>query len=360
MNWKFTRAKTSVTFERDEPFCMIYPVQRGLIDKVEPEFRHMDTDAELHARYTAWSASRNEFAKALRVPTAEAKAEKWQKDYFRGGARFAEGPPDHRTKLRPRPFALPRRWKQDSLMDQLLQDQTDENREGRQRLREGVLESSPETVWITPDMEIDQDAFDFVCQPDFLTAEEYTLLAAAASGHTGAEALTTPEGDTLESHIVSLPVVERQRPDAAAVMRDVQRRITDRLTQFYDLTDPLFTDSIHLIRLSEGLSVDPHAVRANADGSLNPASFRDFAATVFLNDGYQGGEVYFVRANLVVRPRKGMLLAFTAGWPHEHGRLEIVTGEQLTMSAFHTFSARRRSAELYTDDPPPVIDSSGT
>jgi hypothetical protein len=39
MNWKFTRKFSPVSFERDEAFCMIFPLQRGAIEQVEPEIR---------------------------------------------------------------------------------------------------------------------------------------------------------------------------------------------------------------------------------------------------------------------------------------------------------------------------------
>ena len=47
MNWRFTRKTTRVTFERDEPICMIFPVARGAIESVEPEFRSLEDAAEL-------------------------------------------------------------------------------------------------------------------------------------------------------------------------------------------------------------------------------------------------------------------------------------------------------------------------
>ena len=108
MNWKFTRKHTPIAFERDEPFCMIFPVQRGLVEAVEPEFRAIDSDAEVHDAYTAWADSRRAFNERLQVPGSDAQAEKWQKDYFRGGSRFGESPPDHRTKLRVKPFTAPK------------------------------------------------------------------------------------------------------------------------------------------------------------------------------------------------------------------------------------------------------------
>ncbi len=105
MNWKFTRKNTPIAFARDEPFCMIFPVKRGLIEQVEPEIRAMDTDAEVREAYAVWAESRRVFNERLKIPGSEAQAEKWQKDYFRGRARFGTTPPDHRTRLRPKDFA---------------------------------------------------------------------------------------------------------------------------------------------------------------------------------------------------------------------------------------------------------------
>jgi len=106
MNWKFTRKLAPVAFERGEPFCMFFPVMRGLVDGVEPEMRPLESDPDVEAAYAAWAESRRTFNAGLKVPGSDAQAEKWQKDYFRGSARSGEqAPDDHRTKLRPLPFA---------------------------------------------------------------------------------------------------------------------------------------------------------------------------------------------------------------------------------------------------------------
>jgi Family of unknown function (DUF6065) len=104
MNWKFTRAFVPIVFSENAPFCMIFPVQRGIIEEVEPEIRSMEENPELRRAHFAWSESRNSFNQGLKTPGSEACAEKWQKDYFRGSDRFAAAPSDHRTKLRPRNF----------------------------------------------------------------------------------------------------------------------------------------------------------------------------------------------------------------------------------------------------------------
>jgi hypothetical protein len=104
MNWKFTRKLFAVAFERDEPFCMIFPLKRGLVEEVEPEIRTLESDPELCAAYHAWSDSRRGFNNALQQPDSEARVQKWQKDYFRGSGSVGAAPADHHTRLKLREF----------------------------------------------------------------------------------------------------------------------------------------------------------------------------------------------------------------------------------------------------------------
>jgi len=94
MNWKFTRKRAPIAFERDEPFCMVFPMPRGLVEAVEPEFRSMDEEPAVQDAYRTWSESRQAFNEGLKVPGSEAQAQKWQKDYFRGSGRFGAPPED--------------------------------------------------------------------------------------------------------------------------------------------------------------------------------------------------------------------------------------------------------------------------
>ncbi|MBX6324295.1 MAG: hypothetical protein IRY94_20990 [Rhodospirillaceae bacterium] len=104
MNWKFTRRGTPVAFERDEPFCMFFPVRRGLVEEVEPRIVRMEDEPQIAAAYRRWAESRARFNQALKEEGSEARVQKWQKDYVRGSSVFAAAPPDHRTRLRVKPF----------------------------------------------------------------------------------------------------------------------------------------------------------------------------------------------------------------------------------------------------------------
>jgi len=66
MNWTFTRKRSPIAFERDEPFCMVFPMPRGLVEAVKPEFRSMDEEPAVQDAYRTWSESRQEPSDMLR------------------------------------------------------------------------------------------------------------------------------------------------------------------------------------------------------------------------------------------------------------------------------------------------------
>ena len=106
MNWQFTRANTVVRFAKGEPFCHIFPMRRGELERLEPELRPITDDSQLKSEFDAWTASRATFLEGLRAPGSEAANAKWQKHYYRGqnlqGSDVAGE--EHRTKIRLKPF----------------------------------------------------------------------------------------------------------------------------------------------------------------------------------------------------------------------------------------------------------------
>ena len=110
MNWRFTRPDVWIRFEENEPFCFFFPIQRQLLEGLEPEIRSLDEDPDLKEAFLTWSASRDAFQKWVEEAKPSAPADKWQKLYYRGlrpdGSRGVE---DHVSKVRLEAFACP--WK---------------------------------------------------------------------------------------------------------------------------------------------------------------------------------------------------------------------------------------------------------
>ncbi len=370
INWQML-GRGTVRFEQDEVFCTVLPVPKNYLNDWQVAIHAWGDDPVLQAEEAQFRATRAEFRARMDAGDAEALKQAWQRHYFVGRHPDGTQGPDHVNKLRlaepvdlsgSRPVLAKDRtaspaaaaahavaqaqpWRPSSLMGRLDHGQTDDNRAGRVRVRDGVLTPGPLTATITADM--DPDAFDFIYQPEFLTAAECALLAEAADALSARQAVMGIADDFWKGRILFFRDILRERPGSAALMRDAQRRVTQRLRMFYELTAPVFADTVQLVRWRPGMSMPSHADRANPDGSAHGMPFRDFASIVYLNDHYAGGELYFPRLDLVVKPARGMLLAFTGGWHHEHGVLKVVSGDRLTMPAFYTFDAAHRDRDLY-------------
>lgn len=96
MNWKLTHLNSPVTFNTDEPICMLVPQRRGELETFRPEIRSLHTDHETAEGYRQWFRSRGQFL-------AERRAS-WQKHYFHGTSPGGLGATEHQRKLKLRDF----------------------------------------------------------------------------------------------------------------------------------------------------------------------------------------------------------------------------------------------------------------
>jgi hypothetical protein len=102
MNWRFTRRNHRVHFDAGEPICFIFPVQRAVLETVQPRFVPIEAEQQLHAHNVAWDNSRREFLERMRkMNRPVAPVDQWQKRYYRGTDMTDQTViPDHRSKLR--------------------------------------------------------------------------------------------------------------------------------------------------------------------------------------------------------------------------------------------------------------------
>ncbi len=108
MNWRLTRPNHPVRFEENEPIAYFFPIERGIVEQIEPAFVPIDEDLELKAMFQQWSRSRDAFQQQVREHPPKRPADKWQKFYYRGLTPDGKCPvTDHQSKLQVREFAHP-------------------------------------------------------------------------------------------------------------------------------------------------------------------------------------------------------------------------------------------------------------
>ena len=154
MNWKITRPDHEISFAPGEPICMIVPEIRGLLERFEPEVKALDSDPELLESHQRWAASRGEFLAALKNPSSEATAARWEKHYFKGTSPDGSDAAEHQTKVQLKPFRD--EWTQSPHPRQLDSDPTPAGQEPQPQIAErsgdpaiAVIEGTRNNIDIT-------------------------------------------------------------------------------------------------------------------------------------------------------------------------------------------------------------------
>jgi hypothetical protein len=99
MNWQVTRPGT-VVFEKEEPFCFIFPVKKQAVLDCLPEIHDITEDPELGRQHHAFATSRDEFMRRFHANDPEALRNPWLKYYFKGHHPDGAVVDNHINKLR--------------------------------------------------------------------------------------------------------------------------------------------------------------------------------------------------------------------------------------------------------------------
>lgn len=109
------------------------------------------------------------------------------------------------------------------------------------------------------------------------------------------------------------------------------------LFQTYGVKFP-FAEPCSILRYREGQFYKRHV-----DNILLSSRFqevdegiptRDISVVGYLNDGFEGGETYFDRQDIKVRPEAGAILVFPAYFTHPHESLPVTKGEKYAFTSW--------------------------
>ena len=96
----------------------------------------------------------------------------------------------------------------------------------------------------------------------------------------------------------------------------------------------IFSDSIMLCRWDVEKQLTPHI--DNQDSHEYSTPWRTYSSLVYLNEDFEGGEIFFPRLKEALKPTTGMLVIFSSGPEHEHGVKAVTAGQRYTMPSWYT------------------------
>lgn len=109
-----------------------------------------------------------------------------------------------------------------------------------------------------------------------------------------------------------------------------------------NIEKPLYIDSLHIVRWTEGYELHPHADSEEPNGDPHPFPWRDFGTVTFLNDDFEGGMLHYPNKNgLEVPANVGYSAIHSGSIDCLHGVTKITKGVRYTIASFLTYDQSR-------------------
>lgn len=122
-----------------------------------------------------------------------------------------------------------------------------------------------------------------------------------------------------------------QAPEIKEVGRKYIQIVAEKIKSDFNIDKPIFTDILCFNRWRVGDMQHPHADEDNGFG------WRKFGCVLYLNDEYEGGNIYFPNKNLSIKPKANTLAFFPGDKEYLHGVEAVTSGIRYTLSTFWTY-----------------------
>jgi hypothetical protein len=102
----------------------------------------------------------------------------------------------------------------------------------------------------------------------------------------------------------------------------------------------------HAQKWNPGGEAAPHADNSSKDGQPNAFETNKFVTLLYLNNDYEGGEIYFPDSKVEFQPKRCSLVSFNGGIENIHGVRTIKKGTRYTFVSFWDFEEAEYGPEV--------------
>jgi predicted 2-oxoglutarate/Fe(II)-dependent dioxygenase YbiX len=125
--------------------------------------------------------------------------------------------------------------------------------------------------------------------------------------------------------------------------------------RFKDIVEKTFNKKFngvtyHAQKWDVGGMVDVHSDISDIDGNLNKNSTNKYTVILYLNDDYEGGELFFPQHNIVIKPSAGSIVTFPGDHTNIHGVNEVKNKTRYTIVSWWDDTIKETKEEKSDDD----------
>jgi hypothetical protein len=204
-----------------------------------------------------------------------------------------------------------------------------------------------ERVSITPSGFFGNSPDNIQSRENIMTPEEHKFLLEAARSieewditetHYNENGTVIYDSTYWDNRVASRPILDKINPEISLVIEKIVARLKIEVDEYFNV-DALPT-SPAIVRWLPGYRQEPHAdkeLHTGPDaGKANDFPYYDLSGLFYLNDDYEGGELYFPNQGIQFKPKPAAGYFFPGDMNYIHGVKEITSGIRYVIPFFWT------------------------
>ncbi len=143
-----------------------------------------------------------------------------------------------------------------------------------------------------------------------------------------------------EGRVVNYQSILKFDKKAGKIMLDANNACGKLIKENYNLSLPVYSDTLQVIRWFPGMEQPPHADDMS-NTEHHGFEHRAFGSIIYLNDDYSGGHTFYPNFDIEVIPETGSLAIHPGDPEHLHGVTKIEDSMRYTIASFWTFDKEK-------------------
>ena len=156
--------------------------------------------------------------------------------------------------------------------------------------------------------------------------------------HYNDEGTVIYDADYWKDRVITKPNIEKANPKVSIIINNMVARLKPIVDDFFKV-DAMPTNPA-MVKWLPGQLQMPHAdkeLHVGEDaGKPNDFPWYDLASLFYINDDYEGGELYFPHQDIQFKPKVGAAYFFPGDMNYIHGVTEVKSGIRYTVPFFWT------------------------
>ena len=202
-------------------------------------------------------------------------------------------------------------------------------------------------VSITPSGFFGNSPDNIVALENFMTDEELSYLNNfirqnnnwdVTETHYNENGTVIYDSDYWANRVATYPTIEKTDPEVPKIIQIMVERLKIEVDKFFKVDAS--PTSPAMVRWLPGQFQMPHADKELHEGpdagKPNDFPHYDIAGLFYINDDYEGGELYFPNQGIRFKPKAGAAYFFPGDMNYVHGVSEIKSGIRYTVPFFWT------------------------